>query len=284
MESLEHLELQRLVSLGYVLPDKNPSSCLFTIPFSSESKIYFPDNAYYERNPDLGSYWIKLRSEIIAKELIKRNIKLIWEIGAGNGSVTIPMTSYGIRTIAVEPIRDGAICLEGNNIFTFHSNFESMSLPSDSINAIGLYDVLEHIEDSSSFLEEIIRALRPGGLLFLTVPAHPFLFSDYDQAIGHFRRYTIKSLDKELSGTGFMKIESRYFFSGLVLPAIFLRKIPHILGRNRIYSGRKGIQEYLDNQLSLPCFFEYLLLNYLRLETKLKIPFGLSILGIFQKK
>lgn len=55
-------------------------------------------------------------------------------------------------------------------------------------------DVLEHIEDDA---EELLRArdrLRPGGWLMVLSPAHPFLYTPFDRAIGHYRRYTRKSL------------------------------------------------------------------------------------------
>jgi SAM-dependent methyltransferase len=55
-------------------------------------------------------------------------------------------------------------------------------------------DVLEHIEDDRAEVERAARHLRPGAHLIVLAPAHPFLYSPFDQAIGHYRRYTKRTL------------------------------------------------------------------------------------------
>lgn len=52
-------------------------------------------------------------------------------------------------------------------------------------------DVIEHVEHDAAFLEQIVRATRPGTTLLLTVPAGMELWSEHDVTNGHFRRYTI---------------------------------------------------------------------------------------------
>jgi len=56
-------------------------------------------------------------------------------------------------------------------------------------------DVLEHIEDDRAELARAAARLKPSGALIVLSPAHPFLFTPFDRAIGHFRRYTRASLD-----------------------------------------------------------------------------------------
>jgi SAM-dependent methyltransferase len=55
-------------------------------------------------------------------------------------------------------------------------------------------DVLEHIEDDRAELEKAASHLNPGGTLIVLAPAHNWLFSEFDRAIGHFRRYDRRSL------------------------------------------------------------------------------------------
>ncbi len=55
-------------------------------------------------------------------------------------------------------------------------------------------DVLEHIKDDAAELARARGLLRPGGHLIVLAPAHPGLFSPFDEAVGHYRRYTWKSL------------------------------------------------------------------------------------------
>lgn len=57
-------------------------------------------------------------------------------------------------------------------------------------------DVLEHIEHDALELREAALRLAPGGHLVILSPAHAWLFSAFDAAIGHFRRYTRESLSE----------------------------------------------------------------------------------------
>ncbi|HTS90509.1 MAG TPA: methyltransferase domain-containing protein [Stellaceae bacterium] len=55
-------------------------------------------------------------------------------------------------------------------------------------------DVLEHIADDGAELARAATLLAPGGRLVVLAPAHPFLFSPFDAAVGHHRRYSARSL------------------------------------------------------------------------------------------
>jgi SAM-dependent methyltransferase len=60
--------------------------------------------------------------------------------------------------------------------------------------AILYLDVLEHIKDDCRELARAGVRLKPGGVLIVLAPAHPFLYTPFDRAIGHFRRYTRSTL------------------------------------------------------------------------------------------
>jgi 2-polyprenyl-3-methyl-5-hydroxy-6-metoxy-1,4-benzoquinol methylase len=64
----------------------------------------------------------------------------------------------------------------------------------DRFDTILYVDVLEHIEDDRSELERSAARLRPGGHVIVLAPAHQSLYSAFDKAIGHFRRYDKASL------------------------------------------------------------------------------------------
>lgn len=66
--------------------------------------------------------------------------------------------------------------------------------PARTFDAILYIDVLEHIEDDRAELARAARRLNPGGTLIVLAPAYSFLFSEFDRAVGHFRRYTSSSL------------------------------------------------------------------------------------------
>ena len=53
-------------------------------------------------------------------------------------------------------------------------------------------DVLEHIEDDEKEINKALKQLNSGGNLIFFVPAYQFLYSDFDKAIGHIKRYNKK--------------------------------------------------------------------------------------------
>jgi SAM-dependent methyltransferase len=64
----------------------------------------------------------------------------------------------------------------------------------DRFDSIVYIDVLEHIEDDRAELVRAAAHLRPGGALVVLAPAHQWLFTAFDAAIGHYRRYTKRTL------------------------------------------------------------------------------------------
>ena len=92
-----------------------------------------------------------------------------------------------------------------------------------SMPAIGAFDVVEHIEDDVGFLRHLHDLLEPGGMLYLTVPAYNFLWSEADILAGHHRRYTVCALKAKLRAAGIKVTFDTYFFRLLPL-TIFLRR------------------------------------------------------------
>jgi hypothetical protein len=82
---------------------------------------------------------------------------------------------------------------------------------------------LEHIEDDEALLLEINQHMKPGALLAVYVPAIPFLYSDLDTYLGHFRRYKRQELMEKITKAGFL-VKSCYFNDSLgILGSIFVR-------------------------------------------------------------
>ncbi len=78
-------------------------------------------------------------------------------------------------------------------------------------------DVLEHIKDDEGELRRASELLAPGGRLIVLSPAYAFLYSEFDRAIGHYRRYSSGALN-ELTPEGMRLVRMRHLDSvGLVL-------------------------------------------------------------------
>ena len=72
-------------------------------------------------------------------------------------------------------------------------------------------NVLEHIADDQAELAAISATLETGGKLFIFVPALRWLYSRFDESIGHFRRYAKSELEEKCRQAGFNIITSSYF-------------------------------------------------------------------------
>ena len=140
------------------------------------------------------------------------------------------LSTHSIPCIAVEPSRQGVIASAARGVLSIESDLESLRLPQSSVHRVGLFDVLEHVEDRQKLLKEIHRVLTSSGELVITVPALNYLWSSADVFAGHFVRYTRRRLKRELATNGFKLKESHYFFASLVLPLFLLRAIPYRLG------------------------------------------------------
>lgn len=121
----------------------------------------------------------------------------VLEVGAGIGSNTeLLLDSGGAgRWVCLEPDPQLVARLEQKLRSTkSHRTYEAVcgtlqTLNSQQFDTIIYIDVLEHIEKDREELNAAASHLRPGGRLIVLSPSHQRLFTPFDAAIGHFRRY-----------------------------------------------------------------------------------------------
>lgn len=193
------------------------------------------------------SFWFRHRNDVI-RCLVEQYPPggLIFDVGGGNGYVSAGLERAGFPTVVVEPGRSGAenACRRGLRSVV-NATLEAAQFASAVADAVGLFDVLEHIEDEADFLASIRQLLKPGGRIYLTVPAFQMLWSNEDTLAGHFRRYTRASLTRVLQAAGFQVEFATYFFCVLPFPVFFLRSIPSRLGWRKDPSLRRSRQEHV---------------------------------------
>lgn len=194
---------------------------------------YFAELAALEPS----SFWFRARNRLILWALATYfpDARRIMEIGSGTGYVL-----GGIRSAFPEAE------LHGSEIFAAGLAFAADRVPSATLyqmdarhipfrghfDVIGAFDVLEHIEDDVAVLEEVARALRPGGGFIASVPQHPALWSPQDDRAFHVRRYTSRELRRKARAAGFEVLRMTSFVS-LLLPMLFL-------SRSRMPEDRPG--------------------------------------------
>lgn len=153
------------------------------------------------------------------------------DIGGGNGCVARAIQESGQEVILVEPGLAGVQnALKRGIRQVVRATLEDMGAQPETVPAVGLFDVVEHIRDDSGFMARINRCLMPGGRVYITVPAYGWLWSHEDVLAGHSRRYTIRILGRLLQNAGYSVEFATYFFGFLPLPVFFCRVLPYRLG------------------------------------------------------
>ena len=145
------------------------------------------------------------------------------EVGAGNGSFSKLLLNTNIQHLhCYEPSPNLLPALQKNlekesrvSIVNDVFNAETPICPFD---AIVYVNVLEHIEEDLQELINARQALAKGGKLMIFVPALPWLYSEFDKSIGHFRRYTRNGLNDIVSKAGYTVLKIHYFDMLGVIP------------------------------------------------------------------
>ena len=141
----------------------------------------------------------------------------VLEVGAGVGTITQFLLNQESVT-CLEPFRTYYDYL--SHRFREHGNVHVYPLaiqetPSESVPA-GQFDsaicinVLEHIEDHVDALRRMRQLVRPGGRVIVFVPSLPIIYGDMDRAMGHYRRYTLRSLRRVFVEAGIRPRRGHY--------------------------------------------------------------------------
>jgi len=180
------------------------------------------------------SFWFRHRNNCIVSVVNAyppKNNETIFDIGGGNGFVSFALANAGFDVALVEPGASGTAKAKNRGIkniicaTTNTAKFKPHSLP-----AVGLFDVIEHIENDLAFLQAIKNLIVQGGYLYATVPSYSFLWSEEDVSAGHFRRYTVASISRVLKSAGFQIELCSYIFRFLPPLVFLLRTLPYRIG------------------------------------------------------
>jgi SAM-dependent methyltransferase len=131
----------------------------------------------------------------------------VLDFGAGTGTFAIPLHRSGAGVIAIEPDANLRSRLTG---FGIDARPGTDAIPSQSVDLIYTFNVLEHIEDDAEVASELARILKPGGRLIVYVPAFAILWTMMDWKVGHLRRYRRPGLVALLAASGFRVVAADY--------------------------------------------------------------------------
>jgi SAM-dependent methyltransferase len=218
-------------------------------------------------------FWFRARNRLILRvfrQYLGRHARVL-EVGCGTG--------YVLQGLAAEN-RYELTGLESHIAGLRHARrrlpavafvqADARDLPYQSeFDAVGAFDVIEHIDDDAAVLAGIRRTLKPGGIFVATVPQHRWLWSATDEQAMHKRRYTRRELSTKLDAAGFDLLRATSFVTTL-LPVMAASRLgkrgrPPVAGEgsayefeispaaNAVCSGAMRVDEALIGMgLSLP--------------------------------
>jgi ubiquinone/menaquinone biosynthesis C-methylase UbiE len=165
--------------------------------------------------------------------------KNVLEVGAGLGSNTLILCKNSTqRWVCLEPDKNlSRTILKNIKSHECYSRCEVRNgklqdlSPDEKFDSVLYIDVLEHIQNDREELLIAFQHLTANGKVIVLAPSHPFLFSEFDQAIGHYRRYN-RLMIRKLSPPGSKLLHLEYLDSlGMLLSyanrMVLKQKIPH---------------------------------------------------------
>jgi SAM-dependent methyltransferase len=198
------------------------------------------------------------------------------DVGCGTGAFLKDLSSrwnaWGIDTseLAIEYARRRGLTQLALG------TLEEFRPASGSFDLITALDVIEHIQDDVAVLRQMGERLSPGGMIIVTVPAHPWLWSAHDEINHHHRRYTRHTLADAVSAAG-LQLDYLGYFNCLLFPlALVQRAVARLTGK------------LLDDGLTVPSgWLNASLRSVFALERhavgRIPLPFGLSLIAVIRK-
>jgi SAM-dependent methyltransferase len=182
------------------------------------------DAAFFPRLVALeeSSFWFHARNRLIVWALARYfpQARTFLEVGCGTAFVltglraAFPQLSLCGSEIFSAGLAEAERRLPDAELF----QMDARRMPfEEEFDVVGAFDVIEHIEDDRLVLDQMRRAVTPGGGILLTVPQHPWLWSHNDDAAHHVRRYSKAELIEKVTRAGFEILRVSSFVS-LLLP------------------------------------------------------------------
>ena len=230
------------------------------------------------------NFWFKARNLIVIwvlSRFLERSSSLL-EVGCGTGFVIDAISNRfpQLKLYGSDLHHEGlsfARTRLSSRVTLFQA--DARKLPFDAeFDVVAAFDVLEHIGEDEIVLAAFFRALTPGGMLFLTVPQHAWMWSEADDIAHHKRRYSKWELLKKVEASGFQVVET-FSFVSLLLPLMWLSRLKKKSKNNALDPAR---------ELKIPSFLNAFLYGVMLLEFScirlgISLPFGGSRMVIAKK-
>lgn len=223
------------------------------------------------------TYWSRARNNIIFRSIKKVGLTQIpiIEVGCGRGIVTRFLLQknvdcFGVELAEVPPVSGvESKVVTGKNALDFDESFRH------KFKALMLLDVIEHLENDSEFVKNLLDAYSNVDYLIIAVPSRKEIWSNFDDFYRHFRRYDMKMVKELMDKLGFEILSLRYFFNFVYFMILLQNKLK--IKRKLDNLPPKGALSKMIHKIVASCF----VLEFMIMPGKL---YGSSIMCIARKK
>jgi SAM-dependent methyltransferase len=201
------------------------------------------------------SFWFRSRNRLIiwALHTYCPGLRSFLEVGCGTGFVLAAVRAAfpGVSLMGSELAPEGLEVARRRLPDVPLVQMDALDVPlSAAFGAVGVFDVLEHIESDEAVLRELREAVTGEGVLVVTVPQHRRLWSAADEFAGHVRRYSRNELAAKLDAAGWSPVRMTSFVS-LPLPFFIVSRLLRARSRDRYVFEReftlpRGVDGSLD--------------------------------------
>jgi SAM-dependent methyltransferase len=223
-------------------------------------------------------YWWHVAKRSLATELLLRHAPppgCIVEGGIGAAGNLKAWRDQGYDVVGLDVMPQSVAHAKSLGLSSVHLHdlHEPWPVPPRTASAVVLLDVLEHLANPVVALEHAAAALRPGGQIIATVPAYPWLFSDWDERLGHFRRYTASMFRQHVKQAG-LKVAMLRHWNSFTLPAACAIRLWRKLKPSKQGTEFPRVAPWTNGLLKQMARLEN------RVAQRMPIPCGLSLVGV----
>ncbi|HVS15679.1 MAG TPA: class I SAM-dependent methyltransferase [Thermoanaerobaculia bacterium] len=236
------------------------------------------DHWFYRGKREIVRHWIDRCVELGRDDLLV-------DAGCGTGTFLVEMAErcrvLGLddfaESLAIARPRVGAV---GGEVL--QTGLDRVDLADGCATVVTLLDVLEHLDDDAGALAEMLRLVRPGGIVVITVPALRWLWSDWDEALHHRRRYHRADL-RALCGRSGAELLHLAYFNALALPAIAVVRASRRVLRARARDDAERGERMEDRIPPLPLNGLLRVAMVVPARWRLGPPVGVSLLAVLRR-
>ena len=247
------------------------------------------DSGYYPQLASLEekNFWFRFRNKLLLWA-IRRHFpgsERFLEIGSGTGFVLSGLHNDfpEMKIIGSDIYPQGLDYARQRVPDATFLHMDACNIPfEDEFDLIGMFDILEHIQDDQKVLNQVGKAVHENGGIILTVPQYKWIWSAQDNAAFHVRRYSRKELRSKVEAAGFTIVYMTSFITLLFPLLVFSRLAANYIERSDVphdWTRELRLHPFINAAFETLCNLELLFLK-----KSVRMPVGSSLLCIGVKE